>query len=138
MEDCVFCKIVRGEVPANKIAQDDDFVAFLGIYPKFPGMTVVVTCDHVGDSYLYGSLSDEKLAKFHLFTKRVALAIDKSLGSFRCIQTMEGMENRAHPHLKLFPVYEGMEYGVAFEGKQKVSDDDLKLTAEKIRRVVES
>lgn len=128
----MFCKIVRGETPANKIAEDGDFVAFLGIFPKFPGMTVVITKKHFGESYIYKSFSDEELAKMHVFTKKVALAIDKALGSFRCIQTMEGMENREHPHLKLFPVYEGKDYGVAFEGKERASDEELKGIVEKI------
>lgn len=138
MEDCVFCKIVRGEILAHKIAEDQDFVAFLGIFPKFPGMMVVVTKNHVGDSYLYRSVSDEELAKMHLFAKKVALAIDRSLGSFRCIQVMEGLENRQHPHLKLFPVYEGRSYGVAFEGGQKASDEELQVVAEKVRKAVET
>lgn len=135
MNGCVFCKIVTGEIPSHKLLEDDDFVAFLGIFPRFPGMAVVATKRHTDDSYLYKSLSNDELAKMHLFAKKVALVIDKYLGSFRCIQVMEGFEQN-HAHLKLFPVYSGKNYGVVFEGNKKVTDEELQTVAEKIRKAV--
>ncbi len=134
MEDCVFCKIVRGEVPAQKVTEDERFLAFLGVFPKFPGMTVVASKKHIG-SYLYRSLDDETFSKMHLFAKKVALAIDKALGSSRCVQIMEGLEVD-HAHLKLFPLYVGRMYDVSYEGTQKASDTELAEVAEKIRKVV--
>ncbi|KKU91990.1 MAG: HIT domain protein [Microgenomates group bacterium GW2011_GWA1_48_10] len=132
----MFCGIVAGKIPAQKIAENEEFVAFLGIFPRFPGMTVVVTKRHTQDSYVYRSLSEDELAKFHLFARKVALAIDRALGSYRCIQVMEGFDIKDHAHLKLFPVYEGKMYDCSYEGDEKMSEEELKSVAEKIRKVV--
>lgn len=45
-EDCIFCKIVRGEIPAYKVYEDDDFIAFLDIHPQTPGHTQVIPKKH--------------------------------------------------------------------------------------------
>ncbi len=129
----MFCKIINGDVPAEKVGEDADFIAFLGIYPKYPGMTVVATKRHTDNSYLYASLTDDELVKMHLFAKNVALKIDNALGSFRCIQVMEGFEQN-HAHIKLFPVYQGKMYGAVFEGNKQATTEELKEVAEKIRR----
>ncbi len=134
MEDCLFCQIVGGKIPSEKIAEDAEFLAILGIMPKFPGMTVVLTREHK-DSYLYDSLSDEELGRMHQFAKKVALTINQALGSFRTIQVMEGFEV-PHAHLKLFPVYEGKKYDCSYEGKEQANRDELKIVAEKIRKAV--
>jgi histidine triad (HIT) family protein len=46
MESCIFCKIVRGEIPAHKVYEDDDFLAFLDIHPQSPGHVQVVPKQH--------------------------------------------------------------------------------------------
>lgn len=127
----MFCKIVRGEIPAEKVAEDENFLAILGIYPLYPGMTVILTKKHFS-SYLYQSLDDDLLVKMHLFAKKVALNIDKALGSFRCVQLMEGLEVN-HAHIKLFPCYEGKMYPGSFEGREMADNRDLKEVAEKIK-----
>gem|GEM_PF-278488 len=130
MGDCVFCKIVRGEIPAEKIAEDNDFVAFLSITPVYDGLTVIATKQHYG-SYLYQSLSDDLLTKMHLFACKVALLLDKSLGCERCVQVMEGLEVN-HAHIKLFPKYKGIF--VAIKEKEIPDTSRLKEVAEKIRK----
>lgn len=130
MENCIFCKIVSGQIPSAKILEDDDFIAFLGVFPKYPGMTVIATKKHVS-SYLYQSLDDTELANMHLFTKRIAVAIDTSLGSRRCIQVMEGLEVN-HGHLKLFPCYEENDDCMG-EGKEMANIEALSIIAEKIK-----
>ncbi len=137
MEGCIFCKIVKGEIPANKIEENEEFLAFLGIFPKFAGMTVVVTKRHTGDSYVYRALSDEELSRMHLFAKKVALKIDRALGSDRTIQVAEGFDIKDHTHLKLFPVYLGKSYDCAYEGTEKANDEELKIVADKIRKVID-
>jgi histidine triad (HIT) family protein len=133
MENCIFCKIVSGEIPSAKILEDDNFIAFLGVFPKYPGMTVIATKKHVS-SYLYQSLDDNELASMHLFTKRIARAIDRSLGSRRCMQVMEGLEVD-HGHLKLFPCYEDKDDCMG-EGKEMTSIEVLLPVAEKIKNVL--
>lgn len=46
MEDCVFCKIARGEIPAEKVYEDDDYLAFLDIHPQSPGHAQVIPKKH--------------------------------------------------------------------------------------------
>ena len=46
MEPCIFCKIVKGETPSQKVYEDDDFLAFLDIHPKAPGHTLLILKDH--------------------------------------------------------------------------------------------
>jgi histidine triad (HIT) family protein len=46
MDDCIFCKIARGEVPSSKVYEDDKVVAFLDIHPKAPGHTLVIPKEH--------------------------------------------------------------------------------------------
>lgn len=129
----MFCKIVAGGIPAHKIMEDGDFVAFLGIFPQFEGMTVIASKKHAVNSYLYQSLTDDQLSKMHLFAKKTALLIDKALGSSRCIQVMEGFET-VHPHLKLFPVYKDKTYDHSYEGKNRASNEELEKVAQKIRK----
>ena len=74
--------------------------------------------------------------QFHLFAKKIALAIDRALGSYRCIRVMEGFDIKDHAHLKLFPVYEGKNYDCSYEGTEKASEEELRSVAEKIRKVV--
>lgn len=134
--DCIFCKIVAGEIPSEKILEDEEHVAFLGIFPKFSGMTIVIPRKHSGDSYAYQSLSDEQLSKLHLFAKKTALKIDRALGSIRCIQVMEGFDVKEHVHLKLFPVYQGKMYENAYEGSDRATPEELKAVADMIRGVL--
>lgn len=64
MSDCLFCKIVAGEIPSDKVYEDDDFVAFRDIHPKAPTHVLVVpkehhaTFDDVDDPFLYGMLME--------------------------------------------------------------------------------
>jgi len=56
-DDCIFCKIVAGEISAHKIWEDENHLAFLGIFPNTEGMTVVVTKRHY-PSYAFDSLDN--------------------------------------------------------------------------------
>ena len=131
--NCIFCKIVAGEIPTAKLYEDDFCIAFLGIFPKYPGMTVIATKKHT-TSYLYQSLEDEEVAKMHIAAKKIARAIDTTLGSKRCIQVMEGFEVD-HGHIKLFPCYEN-NISYLGEGKEMKSLEELAPIAEKIKKVL--
>lgn len=131
MEDCVFCKIVRGEIPVEKIMEDDTFIAFLSATPVYDGLTVVVPKKHY-DSYLYKSMTDDEMNALHTFAKKVALLLDKALGLERCVQVMEGLDVN-HAHLKLFPKYPGVAHTIV--ETEIFNTKGLKEVAEKIREV---
>ncbi len=103
MTDCIFCKIVKGEVPSHKIWEDDKHLAFLSIFPNTEGFSVVVTKHHY-PSYAF-DLPDEVLAGLVLATKKVAKLIDSKLDDVgRTGMIFEGFGIN-HVHSKLFPMH---------------------------------
>lgn len=96
----IFSKIVAGEIPSYKIAEDDKHYAFLDINPVAPGHTLVIPKKEV--SYLF-DLSDEEYTALQLFAKKVALAMKKALPCERVGVTVIGLEV-PHAHIHLVPI----------------------------------
>lgn len=97
----IFTKIIQGEIPCYKIAEDDQHFAFLDINPIAEGHTLVVPKKEV--DYFF-DLEDETVSQLMNFTKKVALAIDESLGTIRTGVIVEGLEV-PHAHIHLVPIY---------------------------------
>ena len=102
MDNCIFCKIIKGEIKSAKIWEDDRFIAILDVNPNTKGMTLVLTKEHF-DSYAF-AMPDEKYSEFMLAAKKVARLLEKGLGVKRVVMVMEGLEIN-HAHIKLYPVY---------------------------------
>lgn len=103
MNDCIFCKIVAGDVPAEKIYEDDNHLAFLGIFPNTEGMSIVITKKHYS-SYAFDA-SDEVLCNLILAAKNVGKLLDSRLGDVgRTGLVLEGF-GVDHLHAKLFPMH---------------------------------
>ncbi len=102
MEDCLFCKIVKGEIPCFKIWEDSEFLAFLDINPPVEGMSLVISKKHYS-SYSF-DLDDEKYKKLMIASKKVALLLDKKLNVKRTAMVMEGLGIN-HAHIKLYPLH---------------------------------
>ncbi len=118
MQDCIFCKIVKGEAPSFKIWEDEKHLAFLSIFPNTEGFSVVITKEH-HDSYAF-DLPDNVLADLVLATKQVAKLLDEKLGDVgRTGMIFEGFGVN-HVHSKLFPMH-GTK---SDEWKQRVSKVD--------------
>lgn len=96
----IFSKIVAGEIPSYKIAEDDKHYAFLDINPVAPGHTLVIPKKEV--SYLF-DLSDEEYTALQIFAKKVALAMKKALPCERIGVTVIGLEV-PHAHIHLVPI----------------------------------
>ena len=77
-ENCIFCKIIAGEIPANKIYEDEHTLAFLSIGPNNPGHTLVIPKDHFENIY---GIPDETLCRVMITAKKVAIAIKNGLES---------------------------------------------------------
>ncbi|MEQ9265784.1 MAG: HIT family protein [Balneolaceae bacterium] len=97
----IFTKIIQGEIPCYKIAEDDQHFAFLDINPIAEGHTLVVPKKEV--DYIF-DLEDETASQLMIFAKKVALAIDESLGTIRTGVIVEGLEV-PHAHIHLVPIY---------------------------------
>lgn len=96
----VFSKIVAGEIPAWKVAEDDDFLAFLDISPLTMGHTLVIPKNEV--DYLFDIDSDE-YSRLFLFARKVALGIKEAVPCKRIGVAVLGMEV-PHAHIHLVPL----------------------------------
>lgn len=96
----IFSKIIAGEIPCYKIAEDDRYFAFLDISPVKEGHTLVIPKEEV--DYIY-DLDDDTLAGLHVFAKKVAAAIKKAIPCNRVGVTVIGLEV-PHAHVHLIPI----------------------------------
>lgn len=102
MENCIFCKIAKGEIPAAKIWEDREHLAFLDINPNTKGMTLVITKEHYdSDAFSMPSKAYESLM---LAAQKVAKLLEKKLDVKRVAMVMEGMGVN-HVHIKLYPLH---------------------------------
>lgn len=102
-EDCIFCKIVRGESPSYKIWEDEEHLAFLSIYPNTLGASVVIPKKHFS-SYAF-HMPDEELAKLTIKAGIVGRLLDKAFDDVgRTALIYEGFGVN-HVHAKLFPLH---------------------------------
>ena len=120
MKDCIFCKIVRGEVPAVKIWEDKEFFAFLDINPNTEGMTLVIPKKHF-DSDVFDML-EEDYKKLMIASRKVAKLLIKGLKVKRVSFVMEGMGVN-HIHVKLYPLHGLKEKFTEMWAKEKVYFD---------------
>jgi histidine triad (HIT) family protein len=96
----LFTKIINGEIPCHKIAEDDKYFAFLDISPLAMGHTLVIPKAEV--NYIF-DLDDEVLAGLNIFAKRVAKAVEKSIECKRIGVAVIGLEV-PHTHIHLVPL----------------------------------
>ena len=96
----IFSKIVKGEIPCYKIAEDEQFFAFLDINPVMKGHTLVIPKRET--DYLF-ALSDEEIAAMMVFAKKVAKAIEKAVPCKRIGVAVIGLEV-PHAHIHLIPI----------------------------------
>lgn len=96
----IFSKIIAGEIPCYKIAEDKRFFAFLDIMPQRPGHTLVVPKAEVDKAF---DLPDDLLAAWLIFAKPIAKAIENAFPCNRCGLTIIGLEV-PHAHMHLVPI----------------------------------
>ncbi len=123
----IFSRIVAGEIPAHKIAETDDFLAFLDVMPTTMGHTLVIPKKEV--DYLF-SLDDELYMGLMAFAKKVAPAIEKAVPCKRIGVAVIGLEV-PHAHVHLIPLNSMQDMN--FNHKIKPTQDELAQMAELIR-----
>ena len=96
----IFTKIINGEIPSYKIAEDDNFIAILDAFPLVEGHVLVIPKLEV--DYIF-DIEDIMLSKLMLFSKRVAQALEKSIDCERIGISVIGLEVR-HTHIHLIPI----------------------------------
>ncbi len=125
----LFSKIISGEIPSYKIAENERFFAFLDIFPLREGHTLVVPKLEVDRFF---DIPDEYLAGLMLFAKPIAHAIERSFDCNRCGLSVVGLEV-PHAHLHLIPIDRADDLNFT-RPKLKLTSDQLRSTQEKILR----
>lgn len=135
MQNCIFCKIVKGEIPATKIYENDKIVAFLDIAPVNPGHALVVSKKHFENLL---STPNEILAEMILKSKIIAKAIVDGLGikGFNLAINNGKVAGQVvfHVHFHIIPRYEGD--GRALWLGKKTNLKELEKIAKKIRKAI--
>ncbi|MEK6827316.1 MAG: HIT family protein [Nanoarchaeota archaeon] len=121
MTDCIFCKIINGEIPAIKIWEDEKHIAILDINPNTEGVTLVIPKKHF-DSYAM-EMPDKNYSELMLSVKEVAKLLDKKLNVQRTAIIMEGLGVN-HVHIKLYPLHGLNEKFKEFYAKDKIYFDN--------------
>lgn len=125
----IFSKIINGEIPCYKIAEDANYFAFLDINPLVKGHTLVIPKQET--DYLF-HLEDDLLAGMTVFAKKVALAIEKAIPCQRIGVAVLGLEV-PHAHIHLVPLQ--TEADISFsKPKLKLEKEEMEAIAEKIRQ----
>ena len=123
----IFSKIIKGEIPSYKIAEDEQFFAFLDIFPLREGHTLVVPKIETDNLF---DLDKEYLSKILLFSQPIAKAIEKAFRCYRCGISVIGLEV-PHAHVHLIPINNANDLNFT-QHKSKASDEKLKEAQGKI------
>ena len=122
----IFTKIIKGEIPSYKIAEDENFYAFLDINPLVKGHSLVIPKKEV--DYIF-DLDENLIAGLNVFAKKVANAIDKSIKCIRVGVLVIGTEV-PHAHIHLIPFNN--------EGEMNIKRTKLKLSKKEFIEIAES
>lgn len=131
MADCIFCKIVSGEIPAVKLWEDDEHIVILDAFPTVEGQALVITKEH-HDSYIF-NLPKVEYKQLMTATKKFGKFLDKGMRAERVIMAAEGLGVN-HAHIKLYPVPEGYTGGITTQEGNKKTIEELNKVALKIKQ----
>ena len=133
MNECIFCKIAKKEIPTNKIYEDEKFIAFLDINPVNPGHVLVVPKNHYENIY---SAPDEILCDIGPIVKKIAVAVKKGVSAdgINIIMNNDGAAGQIvpHAHFHIIPRFadDGFRH---WRGKPYANKEESAKIAEKIK-----
>lgn len=119
----IFTKIIRGEIPSYKVAENDKFYAFLDISPLQKGHTLVVPKQEI--DYFF-DIEDDLMKDYICFAKKIAVAIKKAYPCEKVGMTVIGLEVR-HSHIHLVPMHK--------EGDLNFANEKLSFTEEEFKEI---
>ena len=123
----IFSKIIKGEIPGYKIAENEKFFAFLDIFPLREGHTLVVPKTEIDNLF---DLGDEYLSELLLFARPIAKAIEQAFSCNRCGISVIGLDV-PHAHVHLIPINNANDLNFT-QHKPKADDNKLKEAQQKI------
>ena len=130
MEDCLFCKIIKGEIPSYKIWENENFFAFLNINPINPGHTILVPKKHL--NYIF-DLEEPLYSEIFRTARKLSESLKKATGAKRVALAIEGFVI-PHIHIHLVPVNKVNDLDP--NRAKKASPEELSGVAEKIKVLV--
>lgn len=123
----IFTRIINGEIPSYKIAENEKFYAFLDVFPLKPGHTLVVPKQETDKFF---DLPEDQLAELLVFAKPIAKAIEQAFECKRCGIAVIGLEI-PHAHLHLVPINHADDLNFTRE-KMKLTTEEMTSCQEKI------
>lgn len=135
MENCIFCSIIKGDIPSFKIYEDDDFLAFLDIAPGTKGHTLIIPKEHAAT---LEDLSDDKASKILILAKKIVKAMKEVHGftNYNIIQNNGKIAGQTvdHYHMHIIPRYSIEEIGLwtPHENDASVNEENAKLVRDKL------
>ncbi|WP_254411888.1 HIT family protein [Dyadobacter diqingensis] len=123
----IFSRIVSGEIPSHKIAENDEFLAFLDVFPIAKGHTLVIPKKEI--DYLF-DLDDDTYTRLFLFAKSIVPALEKTVPCLRVGVSVIGLEV-PHAHVHLLPLNSMSD--ADFSKKIKITQEELAALAAEIR-----
>lgn len=130
MENCIFCKIVKGEIPSHKIYEDENFFVFLDIRPLNKGHSLVIPKKH------YRWVWDvPNIGEYYEVVGKIANALKKTFDTQQVVSLVFG-EEVPHAHVWLVPRFKGDGHGSSIDLKniQNISPGKMKRIAEDIKK----
>ena len=133
-ENCIFCKILAGEIPSTAVYEDDDFKAILDVNPAARGHVIILPKNHAANIY---ELPDEDASKIMIVAKKIATAIEKA---YHCdgVNILQNNGEAAgqtvfHLHVHVIPRFEGDTDHINIGWKPGETPADLQEIAEAIK-----
>ncbi len=124
----IFTKIINGEIPCYKIAEDDRFLAFLDINPLVKGHTLVIP--KIENDFIF-DLDDKTLGDLMIFAKKIAHAVNRAIVCKRVGVLVIGTEVR-HTHIHLIPFNDESEMNIK-KPKLQLSSEELEIISNRIK-----
>jgi histidine triad (HIT) family protein len=125
----IFTRIVKGEIPCYKISENDNFLAFLDVFPLVKGHTLVIPKKET--DYIF-DIEDKDLGDMLVFSKKVANAIEKAISCKRIGVSVIGLEV-PHAHIHLIPINNVSDMNFS-KPKLNFPKEEMALIAEEIRK----
>ncbi len=133
MSDCIFCKIVKGEVPANKVYEDENSFAFLDINPTTKGHCLVIPKKHY---VTIMEMSKEDLDLYMEAVQKVAIALEKYSSGVNLLQNNREAAGQLVPHVHFHVIPRNPGDGVSIGHWDKAKVDDMEKVQEEIKSLL--
>ena len=132
MDNCIFCKIIKGEIPSYKVYEDDNYLAFLDIQPLNPGHTLVIPKKH-----LRWVWDDENIGEYMKVAQKIAQAQKKAFNTEQIVSLIFGEEVH-HAHIWLIPRLKDDGHGesINLQNNKDYSQVELESFAKQMKNVI--